>query len=76
VNACTACTDKFTETDCRSGTSQQLQLLTGGFIIPHPQKAAKGGEDAFYIAANQRSFGVADGVGGWVRYTNLLMPHI
>lgn len=34
-------------------------------MIPHPQKVAKGGEDAYYIA--ERSFGVADGVGGWVR---------
>lgn len=33
-------------------------------MIPHPQKVAKGGEDAYYIA--ERSFGVADGVGGWV----------
>lgn len=52
---------------CRTDQpQQQLQLNTGGFIIPHPQKVAKGGEDAFYIATNQRSFGVADGVGGWV----------
>lgn len=42
-------------------------LNSGGFMIPHPQKVAKGGEDSFYIAASGRSFGVADGVGGWVR---------
>ena len=42
----------------------RLSLTTGGFIIPHPQKVAKGGEDAYYIG--ERSVGVADGVGGWV----------
>lgn len=55
---------------------QQLQLNTGGFIIPHPQKVAKGGEDAFYIATNQRSFGVADGVGGWVCTSFNIMLYI
>lgn len=42
-------------------------------MIPHPQKVAKGGEDAYYIA--ERSFGVADGVGGWVRVPLLLDRH-
>lgn len=32
---------------------------------PHPAKVAKGGEDAYFIVGNE-SFGVADGVGGWV----------
>lgn len=60
----------------RSEQPQQLQLNTGGFIIPHPQKVAKGGEDAFYIATNQRSFGVADGVGGWVCISFNIMLYI
>lgn len=51
----------------------RLSLTTGGFVIPHPQKVAKGGEDAYYIA--ERSFGVADGVGGWVRVPLLLDRH-
>lgn len=32
-------------------------------MIPHPKKAYKGGEDAFY--ADERLLAVADGVGGW-----------
>ncbi|KAL3677388.1 hypothetical protein R1sor_027336 [Riccia sorocarpa] len=33
-------------------------------MIPHPEKAARGGEDAYFIEGNQW-IGVADGVGGW-----------
>lgn len=32
-------------------------------VIPHPDKMAKGGEDAYY--ANEYLLAVADGVGGW-----------
>ena len=32
-------------------------------MIPHPSKAHKGGEDAFF--ANEKILMVADGVGGW-----------
>lgn len=32
-------------------------------MIPHPQKVAKGGEDAYYISSSLLI--VADGVGGW-----------
>ena len=32
-------------------------------MIPHPEKAYKGGEDALY--ANNEILSVADGVGGW-----------
>lgn len=32
-------------------------------MIPHPQKAARGGEDAFF--SHPFAIGVADGVGGW-----------
>lgn len=47
---------------------------------PHPDKVAKGGEDAYYIADNKLSLGVADGVGGWAdigvdagEYSRMLM---
>jgi protein phosphatase PTC7 len=48
-----------------SAKADQLVLNSGGFMMPHPRKVAKGGEDSFYIAASGRSLGVADGVGGW-----------
>ena len=32
-------------------------------MIPHPEKAYKGGEDAMY--SNTHLLSVADGVGGW-----------
>ena len=34
-------------------------------MIPHPEKAAKGGEDAFFASKDKKVFGVFDGVGGW-----------
>ena len=36
----------------------------GSFGIPHPDKVAKGGEDAYY--GSKKMLGVADGVGGWI----------
>ena len=36
----------------------------GSYMIPHPDKKDKGGEDAFY--ADEHVLSVADGVGGWV----------
>ncbi|GAX80985.1 hypothetical protein CEUSTIGMA_g8420.t1 [Chlamydomonas eustigma] len=57
-----------------------LILESGAFMIPHPDKADKGGEDGFFIAPCQRAIGVADGVGGWAQigvdagmYARLLM---
>lgn len=35
-------------------------------MIPHPEKVAKGGEDALF--ANEKLLSVADGVGGWANY--------
>lgn len=35
-------------------------------MIPHPEKIAKGGEDALY--ANNFILSVADGVGGWAAH--------
>jgi protein phosphatase PTC7 len=40
-----------------------LQLDVGHRLLPHPDKAARGGEDAILLAG--RIFGVFDGVGGW-----------
>ena len=35
-------------------------------MIPHPDKVAKGGEDAYF--SNNKILSVADGVGGWANY--------
>ena len=35
----------------------------GSFMVPHPEKAHKGGEDALFVSDNVLL--VADGVGGW-----------
>jgi len=33
--------------------------------LPHPDKVARGGEDAYFASPDLQVFGVADGVGGW-----------
>ena len=38
-------------------------FVASGHIKPHPDKVARGGEDAFFIVPH--AFGVADGVGSW-----------
>jgi len=40
-----------------------FRLDAAAAMIPHPAKALKGGEDAYFIAGN--TIGIADGVGGW-----------
>lgn len=45
--------------------SRPFKLVSAAFNIPHPEKSATGGEDAYYISSNELSIGVADGVGGW-----------
>lgn len=40
-------------------------LNTQCFMIPHPAKIDKGGEDAYFVSSDGKAFGVADGVGGW-----------
>eukprot|EP00184_Porphyridium_aerugineum_P001678 CAMPEP_0184695762 /NCGR_PEP_ID=MMETSP0313-20130426/3300_1 /TAXON_ID=2792 /ORGANISM="Porphyridium aerugineum, Strain SAG 1380-2" /LENGTH=422 /DNA_ID=CAMNT_0027154283 /DNA_START=473 /DNA_END=1741 /DNA_ORIENTATION=+ len=40
-----------------------FKLRCGVYMIPHPDKQEKGGEDAYFIEGN--SIGVFDGVGGW-----------
>eukprot|EP00741_Cyanophora_paradoxa_P019185 tig00021123_g18521.t2 len=42
-----------------------LRILSGASMIPHPEKAYRGGEDAFFICDDTSAVGVADGVGGW-----------
>jgi len=41
----------------------KLQLCSGASMIPHPEKAHRGGEDALFLHSN--GLGVADGVGSW-----------
>ncbi|BBN11828.1 protein phosphatase PTC7 [Marchantia polymorpha subsp. ruderalis] len=45
---------------------KELALAPGVKVIPHPEKVAKGGEDA-YFTSNYKGgvLGVADGVSGW-----------
>ena len=45
--------------------SRGLKLISAAKMIPHPAKAYRGGEDAYFIANDQKTVGVADGVGGW-----------
>eukprot|EP01049_Picozoa_sp_SAG25_P000406 SAG25_NODE_15_length_24441_cov_175.207288_5_plen_197_part_00 len=46
--------------DCAAGG---LWLSTEWCMIPHPDKASTGGEDALF--ATPHAVGIADGVGGW-----------
>jgi hypothetical protein len=42
----------------------QLHIVFGAAGIPHPEKADRGGEDAYFADDAHGAFGVADGVGG------------
>eukprot|EP00873_Tetraselmis_striata_P008283 jgi/Tetstr1/428547/TSEL_018541.t1 len=62
--------------------SGKLKLVSGAFMLPHPEKMAKGGEDAYFISDCGHVTGVADGVGGWAEvgvdagaYSRLLMKN-
>eukprot|EP00933_Yihiella_yeosuensis_P050666 TRINITY_DN48464_c0_g1_i1.p1 TRINITY_DN48464_c0_g1~~TRINITY_DN48464_c0_g1_i1.p1 ORF type:complete len:372 (-),score=81.96 TRINITY_DN48464_c0_g1_i1:83-1111(-) len=48
-----------------SSAASPLRISFASACLPHPAKVAKGGEDAFFADPATRSFGVADGVGGW-----------
>jgi len=59
-----------------------LVLDSGAFVLPHPDKVSKGGEDWYFISKSQRAIGVADGVGGWAEvgvdagaYARMLMTN-
>eukprot|EP00798_Chlamydomonas_sp_ICE-L_P023519 gene23519-9042_t len=60
--------------------STSLKMSSGVFLLPHPDKVAKGGEDWYFMSNTQRAVGVADGVGGWAEvgvdsgaYSRMLM---
>ncbi|GLI62926.1 hypothetical protein VaNZ11_005777 [Volvox africanus] len=53
------------ESKAKTDSSTNLVLTSGAFVLPHPDKIQKGGEDWYFIANNRRAVGVADGVGGW-----------
>ena len=42
-----------------------LVFDAGAAYIPHPAKAYKGGEDAWFVADDGSALGVADGVSAW-----------
>jgi len=42
-----------------------FRLSSDIYVIPHPAKRAKGGEDAYFVCNSGLAMGVADGVGGW-----------
>jgi len=42
-----------------------LTFKSGVSILPHPDKVAKGGEDACFVSSDGKVLAVADGVGGW-----------
>lgn len=47
-------------------SSKQYTMDVSHFELPHPDKIDKGGEDSSFISKDKQSFGVADGVGGWI----------
>lgn len=49
----------------KNTTTSTFKLETQAFMIPHPSKVEKGGEDAYFVSADGKALGVADGVGGW-----------
>mmetsp|Transcript_46242 Transcript_46242/g.86307 ORF Transcript_46242/g.86307 Transcript_46242/m.86307 type:complete len:330 (+) Transcript_46242:59-1048(+) len=57
-----AFSDFITSTD--EGNAR-LRLAFSAACLPHPEKVKKGGEDGYFACPASRSFGVADGVGGW-----------
>ncbi|XP_055831650.1 probable protein phosphatase 2C 26 isoform X2 [Solanum dulcamara] len=53
-------------TDSAPPTRQEMSLSVGMYLIPHPNKVEKGGEDAFFVSSdNGEVIAVADGVSGW-----------
>ena len=50
-------------TSARASLSSPVAFDFHATMIPHPEKAARGGEDAYF--AQPFAIGVADGVGGW-----------
>eukprot|EP00927_Polykrikos_kofoidii_P070655 TRINITY_DN67066_c0_g1_i1.p1 TRINITY_DN67066_c0_g1~~TRINITY_DN67066_c0_g1_i1.p1 ORF type:complete len:360 (-),score=32.92 TRINITY_DN67066_c0_g1_i1:117-1196(-) len=46
-------------------SGDRLHLTFAASCAPHPDKLERGGEDGYFACPRSRSFGVADGVGGW-----------
>ncbi|MDP6143911.1 MAG: SpoIIE family protein phosphatase, partial [Candidatus Marinimicrobia bacterium] len=42
-----------------------LSFIFGNCLIPHPNKADRGGEDALFTSDEINALGVSDGVGSW-----------
>ncbi|XWS33735.1 hypothetical protein CRYUN_Cryun22dG0109000 [Craigia yunnanensis] len=51
--------------DGSSNDEQTASLPEQSCYLLHPAKEETGGEDAYFICANEQAIGVADGVGGW-----------
>ncbi len=50
---------------CNAVKKGLFGLSTSAYMIPHPAKAYKGGEDAMMVSPNGNVIAVADGVGSW-----------
>ena len=48
---------------CTTAPKFKYRFEYASHMTPHPEKAAKGGEDAIYTSSNVLF--IADGVGGW-----------
>eukprot|EP00930_Biecheleria_cincta_P041705 TRINITY_DN2862_c0_g2_i1.p1 TRINITY_DN2862_c0_g2~~TRINITY_DN2862_c0_g2_i1.p1 ORF type:complete len:582 (+),score=75.98 TRINITY_DN2862_c0_g2_i1:128-1873(+) len=42
-----------------------LRFSSGGFGLPHPEKASSTGADSYFLGSDCFSLGIADGVGEW-----------
>jgi len=59
----------YVNTNFYSSTKEENEFIEFACVIqPHPTKRKTGGEDAFYVSKDLKSFGVADGVGGWANH--------
>ena len=63
-------------------SGKALKFTSAASMLPHPDKAHRGGEDAYFIHGGDYCIGVADGVGGWAEvgvdpglYSRELMSH-
>lgn len=54
----------FIKPDAEGG-QPKLRLEFAAACAPHPDKVKRGGEDGYFACPSSRSFGIADGVGGW-----------
>jgi hypothetical protein len=52
-------------TDTGAAPTEPLAFEFGLAFLPHPEKIAKGGEDAYFYNHSLNAFGIADGVGAW-----------